>query len=81
MIYTIVVVGVVVPLYGFYVLVLSQHFTRPIQLWWLLWWYHSIGIMCWYCTRASDDIYYGYSCGTTVLVFHSVLVLVLVPPL
>ena len=24
--------------------------------------------MCWYCTRASDDIYYGYSCGTTVLV-------------
>ena len=63
---------VVVPLYWYYVLVLSQDFTQPIQWWWLLWWYHCIGIMYWYCTKASDDIYYCYGCGggTPVLVLY-----------
>ena len=61
------VVFVVVPLYWYYVLVLSQGFRLNILLWW---WYHGIGIMYLYLVQTLDINISGggFGGGTTVLV-------------
>ena len=60
MTYTIVMVVVVVPLYWYYILVLSLDFCIDHCI--------GIGIMYPYWAKASDDIYYFGGCGNGTIV-------------
>ena len=53
---------------GTNVLVFRPDFTWQIQMWWLWWWYHCIGIMYWYWVQTSHDMYNSGGCGGATFV-------------